>query len=254
MKYRSEPGKVVITALGKYDRKPLSSFLDDYRQSDKNRARMIKEEQILVNDEPVKDENVILKESDTLTLIIPETEIDHVCAEAPCRVVYEDAFIYIAHKEAGCIIHGEPEDTECLLAQAAKYQEEKGIHYPVRPIHRLDRDTKGLVLFVKNPFFQPWFDLQLEEKKIRRNYYAVTSGRCTPGTSFTINEPIGRDRHVSGKYRISSTGKAACTKAECLEKKGRYLLFRCSLETGRTHQIRVHLSEKGFAIVNDPLY
>lgn len=153
------------------------------------------------------------------------------------------------------IIHADRKDeTDCLNACVARYQKDHDIHAPVRPIHRLDQDTAGLVLYSRIPFFQAWFDEQLKEKKIARYYLAIVYGDLKPGYTFSSDRCIGRDRHHAGMYRVSSDGKNAYTDFECLEQKGPYSLIRCQLKTGRTHQIRVHLSDLGYPIVNDPLY
>lgn len=254
MKYIRTQEGFEITELSKYHKKTILDFLNDYEQSKKNRYLLIQNKQILLNGNPVRDVNEVIHSSDILTLILPEEEIDWVCAEKECIVEYEDAFIYIVFKEPGMIIHSSMDDVHCLNALAATYQKKHDILSPVRPIHRLDKETQGLIIYSKVPFFQPWLDKQLNEKKIHRQYLAVCLGDCEPGKKFTLNQPIGRDRHDAKKYRVSSTGKSAITKVTCLAQKGPYCLMRCELETGRTHQIRVHLSNAGFPIVNDPLY
>ncbi len=252
MKYEINHGRLVIHTAGRYRNKTVEDFLNEYCQSDRNQYLLIQNRQILVNDEPVRDVHQKLTDED-ITLLIPEEEYGWPCADQPCNVIYEDAFCYIVHKDAGYIIHDDANPEHCLMAMAAKWQDEHGIHVPVRPIHRLDRDTQGLVFFSKIPFFQPWFDRQLSEKKIQRHYLAIVKGKC-PQDRFTCNGKIGRDRHRNGAFRISSTGQEACTKVEKIAARGPYTLLGCTLETGRTHQIRVHLADKGLPIVNDPLY
>ena len=229
----------------------LSDFLDRYDISSKNRCLYLRDGMILVDRKPADSVDAGLKAGQTLTIRIKEEEPGFVPSETECPVVYEDDFVYIAHKDPGIIIHGEG---DTLASRAAAYQLSHGISVPVRYIHRLDKETTGLVLFVKVPFFQPWYDRMLKEKKIHRHYLAICTGKAKPGRRFTFSSPIGRDRHVSGRYRQSPSGKEACTKAECLAVNGEYILMGCTLETGRTHQVRVHLSSAGFPIVNDPLY
>ncbi len=250
VKYRIDDEKLEIEEVHGYD--TLDAFLDAYCQSRKNKYLLVQNKQLLLNDMPVTSLQEPLQGK--LTLLFKEEDVDWAPAENECKVVYEDAFLYIVHKDPGIIIHSSPEETNCLNALAARYQLNHHIHAPVRPIHRLDEDTQGLVLYSKIPFFQPWFDKQLAEKKIHRTYLAICTGNCAPGTKMTIHEPLGRDRHNSNRYRISPTGKDALTKVTCLDQKGPYVLMKCELETGRTHQIRVHLASKNFPIVNDPLY
>jgi 23S rRNA pseudouridine1911/1915/1917 synthase len=253
MKYTLEGQQLKIETLGAYEGKTVEDFLNDYQQSKKNRYLCLQEHRILLDDVIVKDIHAPIHSS-VITLINEESTPDWKPAAEPCQVVYEDAFLYIVHKEAGYIIHGDENDTACLNAQAARYQLLHHINAPVRPIHRLDRDTAGLVLYSKLPFFQPWFDWQLSEKKIRRNYLAACYGKAEVGQKFTCTQPIGRDRHVSNKYRISPTGLSAVTHVECIAVKNGFCFMKCELETGRTHQIRVHLAARGYPIVNDPLY
>ena len=253
MKYEIKDGRLMIPACEAMRGKTVSGSLDDYCQSSKNRYILVQQKRILLDGVPVTDlgEKTGMRD---LVILLEESEPDFRPAEKACTVVYEDAFVFAVHKEPGCIIHGDENDTDCLNAQASRWQIEHGVNAPVRPLHRLDRDTRGLVLYSKIPFFQPWLDRQLQEKKIRRHYLAICYGSGEPGTKFTIDLPIGRDRHRSGAYRVSPTGQYAVTNAEILDRKGKYLLIGCQLETGRTHQIRVHLSHRGFPIVNDPLY
>ena len=253
MQYELKYGRIDINTQQEFDGKTIRDFLDYFHVGKKNRYLAIQNGQILVNRTKVTNEDQPLKARDIVTILLPKEEIDYTPAETPCTVVYEDDFVYVAHKDPGTIVH-DPNDPDCLACQAAAWQSDHGIQSPVRFIHRLDGDTTGLVLFVKIPFFQPWFDAMLEERKIHREYLAITAGRSRVGQHFTYKQKIGRDRHVAGKYRFSETGKDAETKAEIIARKGSYELIRCQLETGRTHQIRVHLSGNRHPIVNDPLY
>ena len=253
MKYERQKDGILIHPSEQYKNKTVQDFLDEYLISKKNRYLLIRDQMILLDGTPVKKTEETIGDHD-LFIAIPEEEPDWPLAEKACKVVYEDDFVYAVHKEPGYIIHGDENDTECLNAKAARYQKEHGIHAPVRPLHRLDKDTAGLVLYSKIPFFQPWLDSQLKDKQIQRHYLAITRGRCTQGKKYVFRDPLGKDRHKNGVYRISKNGIEAVTRAECLDIKNGYLLFGCTLETGRTHQIRLHLSHHGFPIVNDPLY
>lgn len=255
MKYTFENNSILIPAENtRFSSMSVEQFLEFYHLSRKNRYLCIQERMVLLDDIPVKSgmEKIGGK---TIRILLPQEPVDWAPAEKECEVIYEDPFVYIVHKEPGIIIHtDEKNSTDCLNACAARYQINHGIHAPVRPIHRLDRETTGLVLYSKIPFFQPWFDEQLKEKRIARQYLAIVHGNLRPGDSFVSSRRIGRDRHHAGMYRVSSEGKEACTKFQCLQQKGPYALIRCELETGRTHQIRVHLSDLGYPIVNDALY
>jgi len=245
MKYLTRGTSTVVTIDSEFSGRTVRDFLLFYNRSS------ISGFTLALNNRQAQPDDLLLT-GDRLEINIPEREIDYPVSDRECEVLYEDDFVYVVHKDPGIIIH-DPEN-ECLARQAALYQSLHGINQPVRYIHRLDRNTTGLVMFVKNPFFQPWFDAQLKEKNIHRTYLAITVGSAKEGQHFTYNQPIGKDRHVNGKYRISPTGKEALTKCTVLKKKNGYLLIECSLETGRTHQIRVHLSSNRHPIVNDEIY
>lgn len=253
MKYTISQDRIAIIPNEQMRRKSISQFLDDYCISVSKKKDLISKKMILLDDEPVPSPEEVIG-SRIVTILFELSTPDWKPAEHACTAVYEDAFVYAVHKEAGIIIHGEEDDVTCLNALAARYQLDRGIRAPVRPLHRLDRDTAGLVLYSKIPFFQPWFDTQMKEKKITRYYLAVCHGKCEKGKKFTVRKKLARDRHRSGAYRVSQNGKDAVTHFECLDSKGGYVLFGCTLETGRTHQIRVHLADEGYPIVNDILY
>ena len=145
MRYEFHNGQLDIMDGKKYENKPLAAFFNDYRISRKNRSLILTNHQLLANGIPLFSEEDIIP-SGVLTLLIPEEEPDWVAAAKPCPVVYSDPFIYLAHKEAGIIIHGDENDVTCLNAQAARYQRDNGINAPVRPIHRLDYAWKEIRL------------------------------------------------------------------------------------------------------------
>lgn len=230
----------------------IEEFLNHFKQSKKNKYLLLQNKQILINDEVVKyiHTNIFNKQ---ITLILEDNKVDWKPSSKKCEIIYEDPFVLIVHKQAGIIIHSDTNE-ECLNNEVARYYVDHDIHTTIRPIHRLDKETTGLVIYSKIPFFQPYFDYQLEEKRIHREYLAVVIGNRNIGDIFTVNKPIGRDRHISNKYRISKNGKDSITHFEVIGKKHGYNLIRCTLETGRTHQIRVHLSSIGLPIVNDSIY
>lgn len=252
MNYELRTGILQITAPAEAEGTSLSAFLGGFHISSKKRYELFTNHEVTLNRTDANG-NEILHEKDKIAIRLEESEPDYTPAPFACDVVYEDDFVFAAHKEPGFIVHDADDDT-CLASQAAAWMNEAGIRRPVRFIHRLDRETTGLVLFVKEPLLSPWYDAMLEAKKIDRQYLAITAGRGKVGQKFTYNQKIGRDRHESGKYRFSETGKEAITKAVIVDKKKDDILMRCRLLTGRTHQIRVHLSGNRHPILNDPLY
>lgn len=253
MKYRINHERIDIIINQQFSSKSLADFLNHYYISEKTRNALLNKKNILINHVPVESFELVLNKHDTLSIITEEKEVDYPLADKECQVVYEDDFVYVAHKDAGIIIHDD-ESKDTLASQAALYQYNHNINAPVRYIHRLDKDTRGLVLFVKYPLFQPYFDEMLKQRKISRSYLAITTGSGKVGQKFTFNQKIGKDRHINNRYRVSKTGKEALTKATIIDKYRDYLLFECKLFTGRTHQIRVHLSNSRHPIVNDEIY
>lgn len=254
MKYELKDGFLHIHIDEKFHQKTITQFFDSYYISSKNRYLYIQEQTIQLNQEIVKDVSTRLQKDDLLTIRISEQESDYLPAPQECLVVYEDDFVYVAHKPAGIIVHGEKNDFNSFACQAAAYQKSHQIHQSVRYIHRLDRETTGLILCVKVPFFQPWYDEMLKQKKIQRHYYAIISSKQEPKNQFQCHAKIGKDRHINGKFRVSLTGKEASTHFKTIKRIGNYSCIECSLETGRTHQIRVHLSHLKLPIVNDKIY
>ncbi len=251
MKYEIQNEMIIFKDTKKFE--TIENFLDYYKQSKKNKYLLIQNKELFLNDKPVKDIHEKINQQ-SLTLHLSKQDIDWVPSDEPCTVLYQNDFILVVHKESGIIIHGEENDTTCLNAKVARYLLDHHIHTTVRPLHRLDKDTSGIVLYSLIPFFQPWFDDCMEQKKIHREYLAIVYGNRKVGEKFDIHKSIGKDRHHSNQYRISKNGKDAFTHCEVIQQYHKYNLIRCILETGRTHQIRVHLSSIGLPIVNDPIY
>lgn len=170
------------------------------------------------------------------------------------EILYEDDFCLVVHKPAGMPVHPHSEGQKGTLAHAvASHFEQTGQRCRIRHIHRLDADTTGPVLYAKNEYAHQLLDEAMRNKLIRRTYLAVVEGviRAPQGR---IDAPIGRDRHVTGKMRVSPTGKPARTRFEVVGRAQDHTLIRAELETGRTHQIRVHFSHLGHPLAGDRLY
>ncbi|GIQ70189.1 putative RNA pseudouridine synthase YhcT [Xylanibacillus composti] len=174
---------------------------------------------------------------------------------AAIDILYEDDFCLVANKPAGMAVHPTaPDDAAITLANAvAAHYESTGQAVRVRHIHRLDADTTGPVLYAKNPLAQHRLDEAMRQKQITRMYLALVHGRPREHKG-TINAAIGRDRHHPKRRRISPAGQPAVTHFTVVESFRSAALLRLQLETGRTHQIRVHVSAQGHPILGDLLY
>ena len=233
--------------------KTIQEFFDEYIPSKKMQHLLIQNKHILLNGNPVKREDDIVGLSLDLN-IYPETYSYEKTNLEP-DVVYEDELVLIVNKPKDILVHSDGSKEITLTAMVESYFRDNN-YIAALPIHRLDKETSGLVVYSKSVVFQPLLDQYLSQKKIRRNYLAFVEGKMEPGKILTIDKPIGKDRHNPNKRIIYRNGQAALTKVRCIgvNKARNYSILMCSLETGRTHQIRVHLSSIGYPILNDDLY
>jgi 23S rRNA pseudouridine1911/1915/1917 synthase len=169
-------------------------------------------------------------------------------------ILYEDDFCLVVHKPAGVKVHPDGESREPTLAnQVSAIYAERGERIAPLHIHRLDEYTSGPVLYAKNAYAQLKLDAAMARKEIARVYVALVQGIVSPALK-RIDEPIGRDRHHNQRRRVSPSGQIAVTHVELVETLDQTSLVRLTLETGRTHQIRVHLSYVGHPLLGDALY
>ncbi|MEK4077134.1 RluA family pseudouridine synthase [Paenibacillus sp. BGI2013] len=175
---------------------------------------------------------------------------------ADVDVLYEDDFCLVMHKPAGMKLHPDGSRTDQAITLdhvVASYYEMNGIQASVRHVHRLDEDTTGPVLYAKNAFALAKLDEAMRRKEIGRHYVAIAGGQI-PLELHKIDAPIGKDRHHKQRRRVSEGGQEAVTHVETVEVWERATLVRLKLDTGRTHQIRVHLSYAGHPLIGDSLY
>ena len=249
--------------LLKVDEKDKGTRIDKYLSQifeDKSRSfiqGLIEKENIKVNNKVPKS-NYKLKKSDEIEIIMQEQEILSVEAEnIPINIIYEDEDVIVVNKPQGMVVHPAPGNYNGTLVNALLYhcKDLSSINGIIRPgiVHRIDKDTSGILVIAKNDEAHNKLSEQLKDHSMKREYYALIEGRLK-NDSGTIDKPLARCKKDRLKIGISEDGKRAVTHYEVLERYNGYTLIKCVLETGRTHQIRVHMASIGFPLVGDPLY
>lgn len=252
MKY-SLKDKWLNIEIGSIFEKTIQEFFDDFIPSKKMQHLLIQNKNILMDGNPVKRESDIV--GITLSInIYPET-YEYKKVNNTLDVVYEDEIILVVNKPKGILVHSDGNDELTLTSIVESYYADKN-YISALPIHRLDKETSGLVVYSKSIVFQPLLDQLLSNKQIRRNYLAFVKGIMETNKSLVIDSPIGKDRHNPNKRIIYPNGQSALTKIKSIgySKAKNYSVLMCTLDTGRTHQIRVHLSSIKLPILNDELY
>ena len=218
---------------------------------------LIEKENVKVNNKIPKS-NYKLKRNDEIEIIMPEPEILSVEPEdIPIDIIYEDEDVIVVNKPQGMVVHPAPGNYRGTLVNALLYhcKDLSSINGIIRPgiVHRIDKDTSGVLVIAKNDESHNKLSEQLKDHSMKREYYALIEGRLK-NDSGTIDKPLGRCKKDRLKIGIVEDGKRAVTHYEVLVRYNGYTLIKCVLETGRTHQIRVHMASIGFPLVGDPLY
>ena len=221
--------------------------------------KLIKEGQVLVNGKTVKS-GYQLSKGDEVSVTIPEPkELDVEPQKIDLDIVYEDEDVILINKPKGMVVHPAPGHTTDTLVNGLLYHCKdnlSGINGVARPgiVHRIDRDTTGIIIVCKNDMSHNSIAAQLKEHSINRRYRALVHGNLKEDTG-TVEGPIGRHPVDRKKMAINErNGKPAVTHFTVLERFGNYTLIECKLETGRTHQIRVHMRSIGHPILGDDIY
>jgi 23S rRNA pseudouridine1911/1915/1917 synthase len=242
--------------LHKFDYKVLEDIhLRDYLLSFYlSRSKIYKlflEKKVLVNGE-FKNESFQLNKGGIVSISLDE-EIDFKPIDKPIDILYEDDYLLIINKPSGIIIHSEDKNEESLSDYVAGYFKKQGLHLNVRYAHRLDKETTGVIVYCKDILSHAYMNYYISTHDIKREYRCLVQG-YPKETSARLCYPIGSNRHDSKKMVGSKNGKEAITNFELLYKYKGYSLLRVILETGRTHQIWLHLSHYGNSLLGDSLY
>ena len=220
-------------------------------------AKGIKEGKILVNNKPVQASYKV-KEKDLIEIELLEEEIIDVTPEKmDLDIVYEDEYLAIINKKSGIVVHPAVGNYSHTLVNGLMYHfntisKEKTIRPGI--VHRLDKDTSGLMVVAKNDKVHEQLSNMIKEKQVERKYLALVWG-IVKHEKGTIDAPIGRDINNRQKYTVTDiNSKDSITHFKTLKRYKEVTLIECKLDTGRTHQIRVHMEYIGHPVVNDPVY
>lgn len=234
----------------------LSTELGDMSRS--YIQKLIKEERVVVNNK-IEKAKYVVKEDDNIKIDIPEPKLLEVEAEnIPLEIVYEDSDVLVVNKPQGMVVHPAPGNYNGTLVNAILYHckdKLSSINGVIRPgiVHRIDKDTSGLLMIAKNNNAHNFLAEQLKEHSITRKYEFICHSIIKEDTK-TVNAPIGRNPKDRLKMGVVSGGRNAITHFTVLERLTNYTHVQAQLETGRTHQIRVHSAYIKHPILGDPLY
>lgn len=250
--------RIEVENLEKNERidKYLSSKLDDNFSRAKIQ-KLIDEELILVNDKVIKSSYKV-SNGDVILITDKEEDMSVKPEKMDIDIVYEDDDVMVINKKSGVVVHPAPGNYSGTLVNGLMYLSKDLSHVngEFRPgiVHRIDKDTSGLLIVAKNDKAHRILAEELKEKKIKRKYIALVSGVINHDVG-EIDAPIGRDPSDRKKMCVTSTNsKDAITHFRVLERYKNASLIECELETGRTHQIRVHMKYIDHPVINDPVY
>lgn len=219
---------------------------------------LIKDGSVLLNGKTAKPSTKV-HENDVIELVLPEKIVPDILPEnIPLDILYEDDDVLVVNKPKGMVVHPAPGHYSGTLVNAVMYhcgESLSGINGVMRPgiVHRIDRDTTGSVIICKNDAAHNSIAQQLQEHTIVRRYFAILYDNIAED-EFTVDKPLGRDPAERKRMAVRSDGKGAVTHCKVLRRYGRYTYVECRLETGRTHQIRVHMAYVHHPLLGDEVY
>ena len=250
----TELNATIQTETGRID-KVLTGLFNDYSRS--QIQLWPKDGAVSVNGQVVKA-NYKVKKNDEIVIAVPEPETLSIEAEdIPLEIVYEDEAVAVVNKPQGMVVHPSAGHPNGTMVNALMYhvKDLSSINGVIRPgiVHRIDKDTSGLLMVAKNDLAHESLAKQLKDKTSLRKYVALVHG-VIPHEKGTINAPIGRSKVNRKMQAVREDGKPAVTHFNVLERFNDFTLVELTLETGRTHQIRVHMKYIGYPLAGDPVY
>ena len=235
----------------------LDSYLSEKLELSRSKVqKLIKDGKVVVNGKVVNSSYSVKLDDEIMVNDKLDYSINVEAEDIPLNIIYEDDDLLIINKESGMVVHPAPGHYTGTLVNALLYRYKNLAGDKFRPgiVHRLDKDTSGLMIVAKTSEMLEKISLMISKKEIERKYLAIVDGLIKHDTG-EIDAPIGRDRNNRQKMAVTDVNaKKAITHFKVLERFNNNTLLECILDTGRTHQIRVHLSYIGYPVSNDPLY
>ncbi len=234
----------------------LKDVLKNYFEiSDRLLVKLKHSKNIFINGQDAFVSNLIhLNDIVTVNIDFVEFCPNIVPTEMDLDIIYEDDALLVLNKPAGIPVHPSMDHFEDSLSNGVKYYFDKiGLQKKIRPVNRLDKDTSGLVVFAKNEYVQECLVRQMKNNEFKKEYIAICNG-IFENKAGTVNAPIARKENSIIERCISENGEKAITHYEVIKECENYSVVKCTLETGRTHQIRVHMAHIGHPLLGDTLY
>ena len=253
--------KLIIDVPDEETGERIDSFLSGKTDFTRTRIQqLIKDKNITVNGKATKSSYKI-EENDEIAIEVPEAETTEIKPEnIKIDIVYEDSDIAVINKQAGLVVHPAHGHYSGTLVNAILYhiKDLSGINGEIRPgiVHRLDKDTSGLIVIAKNDKVHTALTEMFQEKKIKKTYLAILKGKLNKSEGKIVTQ-IGRDKNDRKKMTVIddiTKGKNAITNYKVVSQNNLFTLVKVNIETGRTHQIRVHMKHLGYPILGDSVY